>query len=269
MLKNVTTALAAAGRAFFSNWRLMAAFVVVYAGLLAALYYFFTTPLARLWQVGLNFVLALVAPALFFLLQAMGVSYAQEGAAAGATLARAARLCLKLVAASVPVLLLALLFGYGLGWVGEKMAGHGGGWPVGAKGTLLSAVWYLLMCFALPLVAVHSWLAASRGGVGQVFKGIGRVIARALAPRSALIYAVGLVVFAVIPYFLIVPRTPAKNPWVDMTLLGVRLALALLLILVGWVVTLGALSRLKADGAQAAAEPARPTQPTAPALNQS
>jgi hypothetical protein len=123
------------------------------------------------------------------------------------------------------------------------------------------------MCFALPLVAVHSWLAASRGGVGQVFKGIGRVIARALAPRSALIYAVGLIVFAVIPYFLIVPRTPAKNPWVDMTLLGARLALALLFILVGWVVTLGALSRLKADGAQAVTEARPAPDSTTPALN--
>jgi hypothetical protein len=93
MLKNVTIALAAAVRAFFSNWRLTAAFVVVYAGLLAALYYFFTTPLARLWQVGLNFVLALVAPAFFFLLQAMGVSYAQEGAAAAGLSALKARCC--------------------------------------------------------------------------------------------------------------------------------------------------------------------------------
>jgi hypothetical protein len=268
MLKQVTHALAAAARALFSNWRMLAAFTALYAALLASLYYFFTTPLARLWQVGVNFVLALAATVLFFTLQAAGISYAQEGAAAGTTLARAVRQCGKLLVASLPVLLLALLFGFGLSWVGGKVAGHAGGWPDGAKGTALSAIWYLVMCFALPLIAIHSWVAASRVGFGQFFKSVGRTAARALAPRSVLVYALGLIVFAVIPYFLIAPRTPAKNPWVDMTLLGVRLTLALLFILVGWVVTLGALSRLKPDAAQAPSA-AAPNSSAAPALNQS
>jgi hypothetical protein len=268
MLRNVTHALAAAARALFSNWSLLAAFTALYAALLASLYYFFTTPLARLWQVGANFVLALAATVFFFTLQAMGVSYAQEGAAAGATLARAARQCGKLLVASLPALLLALLFGFGLSWAGGKVAGHAGGWPDGAKGAALSAVWYLVMCFALPLVAIHSWVAATRAGLGHFFKNIGRTAASALAPRSVLIYALGLIVFAVIPYFLIVPRTPAKNPWVDMTLLGVRLTLALVFVLVGWVVTLGALSRLKSDAAQAPST-AAPSNAPAPAMSQS
>lgn len=259
MLRNVTTAFAAAVRALFTNWRTLALFVVVYAVLLTALYFFFTTPLARVWQVGLNFALALLAPALFFALQAMAVSYAQEG---GARLIAAAQQFWKLTIVSVPVIIVAWLFGLLIGSVRDRLTEH-----QEKLGVALYGLWCVVLYVALPLIAAHVWIAAVRAGLGPAFKGYGRSIVRALSPRSLLTYAVGMIFFVAIPYALIVLRTPAKNPWVDMTLLGLRLALALLFMLVGWVITLGALSRLKskAEAATASALPAPPT----PALNQS
>lgn len=264
MVKNVIAALVNAARALFTNWRTLASFVLVYAGLLASLYYFFTLSEARLWQVGVSLLLALVAPALFFAWQAMAVSYAQEG---GARLVVAARQFWKLLVVSLPILVVAWLFSFAIGKAGQAMSQHGDGWPTGAKGTALSGLWGLVMYVALPLVAAHVWIAAVRTGIGPTFKGYGRSVVRAFSPRSILTYVVGMIFFIAIPYALIVPRVPMKNAWADLILLGARLALALAFIFVGWVVTLGALSRLKFESLSQVSAPPM-TSPKAPALPQ-
>ena len=59
-----------------------------------------------------------------------------------------------------------------------------------------------------------------------------------------LVYAIGFVFFGVLPYFLLFSRTQASSMWLDVGLLFCRLSLAVLLSLVGWVITLGALTSL-------------------------
>ena len=83
-------------------------------------------------------------------------------------------------------------------------------------------------------------------------------VARAFAPQSVVTYAIGFVFFAIIPYFLIVPTTHLTNPWLETGLLVARLALAVALSLVGWVVSIGALGELS-YGSQAttAAQPSQ------------
>jgi cytochrome bd-type quinol oxidase subunit 1 len=101
------------------------------------------------------------------------------------------------------------------------------------------------------------WIGAARDGLKQTIKRSPRILARAFAPQSVVIYAMGFVIFAVVPYFLIVPRTPVSSAWwLDAGLLVARLLLAVLFSLIGWVVTVGALGeRSEASGAVSIAQP--------------
>jgi hypothetical protein len=101
----------------------------------------------------------------------------------------------------------------------------------------------------LPLTAIHLWIAVAGGEVrslfagGALFKRIGTAIARALAFESVLIYALGLVIFFIIPYWILfVPFTPKGNK-TDFALFVLRLVLSFIFSLIGWVVTISALTR--------------------------
>ena len=71
MLTETFHSIAAAARNVFSNWRSMLLLAIVYASLLAALYFFVAVREASIAQVILTFALAIAAPILFFVLQAM------------------------------------------------------------------------------------------------------------------------------------------------------------------------------------------------------
>ncbi len=143
------------------------------------------------------------------------------------------------------------------------MAGVTGARPVPLhwQEALVSSLWLMLLGVVLPLAAAHLWLSAARVGLKATLKGLHRVMGRAFAPRSVLVYAVGFFLFGLMPYFVLFTRTPLTNGWAEMTVFGVRLALVFVLTLVGWVVTLGALARVTppetgTPEAAAAAEPA-------------
>src|SRR4030095_13286617 len=78
--------------------------------------------------------------------------------------------------------------------------------PVSWQSVAITTIEYLLFCLVLPLAAVHLWIGTARDGLKQTFKHSPRILARAFAPRSVVIYAIGFVIFAVIPYLLIVDR---------------------------------------------------------------
>jgi hypothetical protein len=139
--------------------------------------------------------------------------------------------------------------------------------PLHWQEALVSSLWLLLLGFALPLTAAHLWLSAARDGLGATLKGLHRVVGRAFAPRSVLVYAVGLFVFGLTPYFVIYTRTAVSNGWAELLLFGLRLALAFTLTLCGWVITLGALARVMPPRAEAPApaEPADLPPPPEPA----
>jgi hypothetical protein len=78
---------------------------------------------------------------------------------------------------------------------------------------------------------------------GTFFKRIGNALARALAFESVLIYALGLVFFFVIPYaILFVPFTPKGNK-TDFAFFILRLVLSFIFSLIGWVITISALTK--------------------------
>jgi hypothetical protein len=128
--------------------------------------------------------------------------------------------------------------------------------PVSWQSVAITTIQYLLFGLMLPLAAIHLWIATTREGLQQAFRRLPRILARAFAPRSVLVYAIGFLVFAVVPYFLIVTKTSVNSAWLDAGLLVARLLLAALFSLIGWVVTVGALAeRGEASGTVSIAQP--------------
>jgi hypothetical protein len=242
MLKNIIHALATAARRLFGDWRALSVFFLLYLALLLLLYWFFTTGVATIMQVLLTFIVAVIAPLLFFVIQALSVSYTTGETRIGELLRHALKSSWKLLIVSLPLVLLAWLIAYLLNQIfySETSLSKWAETSVGAFRVLLFYI-------ALPLVAIHLWIAANREGLGAALKGVWRNLARALSLRSLLTYLTGFVLFAVIPYFLFFTRTSSKNAWLEMSLLGARLALGLLIVFFGWVLTVGALAKISSD----------------------
>ena len=102
-----------------------------------------------------------------------------------------------------------------------------------------ATVRYLFWAVIAPLLVVHLWIAVSYGGVR-----VREVFSRAFAPQSMFVYACGFLIFAVAPYLLLQKSIPAQRQWIEISLVAVRLGLTALLILLGWALTLRALSIL-------------------------
>ncbi|HVF48893.1 MAG TPA: hypothetical protein VNA19_02325 [Pyrinomonadaceae bacterium] len=262
MFKNALTAIGTAARELLGNRSALALFHLLYAGLLASLYLFFSTKEATLPQLVLTGLLALAAPLLFFILQAACVGYAGTDAGAGALLRRALRDFWKLILVSLPLVALAVLVFYLINKLQVRFPV-----PEAADATrayapypqtppppplrwqtfIFAALKLLLLGILVPLAGVHLWIATAREGFKATFRNFFRTIARAFSAPSVFIYTVGFVVFALMPYFLIYTRTGTSNGWLELAIFGLRLALAFVFTLWGWTITLGALTRISLD----------------------
>ena len=251
------------------QWGALLILIALYLAMLGAIYWFFVTREATVGQLILSLLLALAAPILFLIIQTMAARYNHGSQRTWALLGESSRDFWKLFVISLPLVLIAVLAIYLLGNLETTTpatavsqapaAAPAPPRPATSKpmplswGTVaITTIRYLLFCLILPLAAIHLWIATARDGLKQAFKSSARILARAFAPRSVVIYVTGFVFFAIVPYFLIVTKTPAGSPWLDAGLLVARLLLAALFSLIGWVVTVGALGeRTEAGGAVA------------------
>src|SRR4030095_11478924 len=167
-----------------------------------------------------------IAPALFFVLQAASVSYT-NGPLSKALI----RSCLKVIVVTVPVAVLTVLAVYGL----SKVESH----P-----TLTTALRYLLVAVFGPLLTIQLWVAVSAESLRRLLKNLRLVAVRTFAPQSVFVYACGFLIFAVAPFFLITKTIQSERAWLEFSFLMLRLSASALLVLVGWVTTVGALSIL-------------------------
>ena len=259
MIKDVLNALASATRRLFRSWRALLMMLALYLAMIGSLYLFFSTREATIWQLLVTFALGIIAPVLWFVIQGMAVRYAAEDGA-GKLFIRSLADFWKLALIAIPLFLVVGLAVSYLGSVEIKSmqeavrsvaaprrlpsprvpAVRSAPWQAVA----LSTLQYLLMLLVLPLASIHLWIDAASAGLKTAVKRFPRTFVRAFAPRSVLTYAIGFVMFAIVPYFLITRRTPVTSPWLDVSLLGVRLTLAVLFSLIGWVVTVAALTSL-------------------------
>lgn len=252
MIKDVFHSIGAAARKLFTNWGALLISLSLYAALLGAIYLFFTIREATSLQVALNVILPMVAIALFFLIQAMGLSYVRIGVGAGYLLKRALKDCWMILLASLPLILLAWLIVYLFGKTDQTF--FSGSLTVESKARAwgaiaLHATQIFLLYVFLPLIAIHLWLATVREGLGAAFKGFGRSVARAFAPRSLLIYAVVCALSGAIVYLLLFKKVTLKTEWAELWAVGIKTALALLMVFIGWLLTLGSIAEMTARNA--------------------
>ncbi|HEX9545023.1 MAG TPA: hypothetical protein VF955_07540, partial [Pyrinomonadaceae bacterium] len=233
--------------------------------LLVTLYFFVAVREASIAQVTLTFALALVAPILFFVLQAMIASgFSESGQPVSASLLAKRSLIgfWKFIVITLPLIALAVLVIYLLAKYQSHLAAapdaakqlhpmamssrtHEAARPsINWKGAALSTLRYLALGLVLPLAAIHLWLATASDGLIAAIKKTGQLLARAFAPQSILIYVAGFLIFAVVPYFLLFRTTPNKHAWLEIILLTIRLAAVFALTLLGWVITVKAIALL-------------------------
>ena len=119
----------------------------------------------------------------------------------------------------------------------------------------------MLLGVALPLAAIHLWIEMAacnfretiHGGARLILNRLGGRFACAFSSESVLIYALGLIFFFVLPYaVLFVPFAPKGNK-TDFAVFILRLVLAYIFSLIGWVVTVSALARVNPEPAPALA----------------
>ena len=223
-------AMFSAMRLLLTNRRALVLIVTTYAGLLVALYLFVSTREATISQLLLTFFSIAAAPALFFVLQSVGVRYAS-----GSSLnKRLAIDWLKLLIVSLPVIALTVFAGYSLG----KLQSHL---------TIATTLGYLLVAVVAPLLAIQLWIVTSATGLRSLVKSLRRVLGKAFAPHSVVAYACGFLIFAVAPYLLLHKTISTERAWLEFSLLTARLAASATLMLIGWVTTVGAISILSRD----------------------
>lgn len=285
MFKDSLNALADSARATFRGWRGLLVLALLYLVPCACVYLFFSTGQATALQLALSGAAALLAPLLLLVLIAATVNFAlPERQRAGAVARGGLRDFWKVLLLAIPVAAIGWGLYYLLGKLQEALpkieeAPHAVVSSV-ATGTrpaplhwqeaLMSWLWIVLFGVVLPLLASHLWLSASRDGLKATLRRIHRVIARAFAPRSVLVYTLGFFVFALLPYFVLYTRTPVTTGWGELLMFGLRLAVAFVLTLLGWTITLGALARTTPPESLAAEAPAEApppveTRPTAEA----
>lgn len=237
----------------------LAIFAGAYALLLATLYGFIATREATVWQVLLTLSFLVLIPAEFFILQAAIVDHARDRKFEWRHILLDS--C-KLFVVTIPVIVL----GYALfTWLNkwqlqfpipkpaEILTAAGSAapnppplhWPT----LLFATLRVVLFGIALPLLTIHLWIevagkevcALVTGGAKNILRRVGNVLARAFASDSVFTYALGLIVFAAIPYALLFVHVTIKGNKADFTVFIARLVVVFAFTLFGWLITLSAL----------------------------
>ena len=245
-------------RSTLTNLRALGVFIVLYALLLVSFYFFISTREATVWQVLVTYALLLLLPAEFFVLQAAILGFARERTLSVKNILVSA---LKVAAVTIPV----LIIGAFLWWLMNKLQArfpvppaplvfpptppkapptH---WPT----LLITTLRFVIFSVALPLATIHLWIEASvcdvrasfAGGAKTIFGTISRALARAFNSESVLVYGLGLILFVLGPFLILLPRLTFTGTKRAFTLFVVQVIVAFLLMLVGWVVTLVTLAR--------------------------
>jgi hypothetical protein len=258
-MRKLFRSLTSATRELFRGWGALVILLVLYLAMLGAAYMFFVTRESTVGLLLLSFILALVVPLLFLIIQTMTARYNRGSQRAWSLLRGSVRDFWKLLVISIPIIVIAVTAVYLFGKLETNTTAATvreaaralpptnrpvtpKPQPLTWESVAVTTIKYLLFLLVLPLASIHLWIGAAHEGVKNTLKQSPRVLARAFSPRSVVIYLIGFVIFAVIPYFLIVSKTPASNAWLDVGLLLIRLLLVVLFSLIGWVVTVGALA---------------------------
>ena len=246
----------------FANPGALLVFGFIYAFLLVASYIFISVREATISQVLVTYALMILIPIGFFTLQASIINRALDQKFRWRVILIDA---LKFLAVTIPLVLLAWLLFYLLNKLSARypaplvevppppvnQATPPTTPPLHWPSLIFTTLRFVLLGVAFPLAAIHLWIAVAGGefrglfrdGAKSFFKRIGSALARAFSSDSVLIYGLGLIIFFVLPYVILVPTFTVSGNKREFAFFGLRLLLAFLFSLVGWVATLTALTR--------------------------
>ena len=249
----------------FANPGALLVFAIIYAFLLVASYIFISIREATIWQVLVTYALMILIPIGFFTLQASIVDRVLDQKFRWRVILIDA---LKFLAVTIPMLLLAWLLFYLLNKIAARYpaplvqaqapppVNHAVPAPLPTPplhwpSLIFSTLRFVLLGAALPLATIHLWIAVAGGGFRTLFadgpksffKRIGSALARTFSSDSVAIYGLGLILFFVLPYVILVPVFSIGGNKTEFAVFSLRLLLAFLFSLIGWVSTLTALAR--------------------------
>jgi len=242
--------------------RPLAILAALYAVLLATLYGFISIREATISQVAITFVLLVLIPIEFFVLQAATLHQARTQKFHWPQIGRDA---IKLAVVTIPIVLLGFLLNYLLNkWQAHYPAPQplltfpGARTPPPAQPlhwptVLFATARLLLLGVALPLAAIHLWIEVAAqdarssfsGGARSVLQRFGNAFARAFAFDSVLTFALGLIIFVLVPYAILFMGHPPRGNKTDFAIFIARLLLVFLFTLIGWIATLTTLAKLE------------------------
>jgi hypothetical protein len=214
-------------------------------GLVLGLFYFFLkTGDASVADLILSLVLALSVLFIFSLTQA-GIFGAVAASTGGPSVAgffrQGIRNGWRFVLAVLPIALFGYLLFLGHNYAAKRSAAL----LVGKPGAIAFRIlWYVV----LPVMLVALWTSVTKHGLVYSFKyGFQLIFGRAFGLRALFVYSISFLIFAVVPYFLIIVKTPVKLPWLEFSVFALRLGVSYVLIVYGWTVMAGAMASLMAE----------------------
>jgi hypothetical protein len=262
-----------------ANIRSLATFVGLYALLLASIYIFASTREATVSQVLVTFVLLIVIPAEFFILQASILAQALNPKWRAIFINAA-----KLLIVTIPIIIIGWLIWISLAKLQLRYpaprppivlpAAAAKPQPLYWPSVLFATMRGLIFGIILPLATIHLWIEVAardakelfRGGAGAISKRLASTIARGFATSSVFIYAIGLILFALVPYLALFVRISPKGTKTDFALFIFRLLVAFAFTLFGWVATLTALAKNASRAPEARQSLGPGVSPGTPAL---
>ena len=246
----------------FARFGALLVFAAIYAFLLLASYIFIAIREATVLQVLVTYTLMILIPLGFFVFQASIIDREVDQRLRWRVILIDA---VKFLLVTIPVLLIVWLLYYLLNKVAGRypapviavaQATQAAARPAAPTSPvtpplhwpslIFTTLRFALLGVAFPLVTIRLWiaLASSRFKLeGSFVKQVLSAVASAFSADSVLIYALGLIIFFVLPYVVLVPTFKITGNKAEFIVFGLRLLLAFLFSLVGWVITLTALTR--------------------------
>jgi hypothetical protein len=257
----------------FANPGALLVFAIIYAVLLVASYIFISIREATVWQVFVTYVLMVLIPIGFFTFQSSIINRALDQQFRWRVILIDT---LKFLAVMIPVLLLALLLFYLLNKLAARYPAPVIEAPPVNKATpptkpplhwpslIFTTLRFVLWGVAFPLATIHVWIAVAGGELNKsLFKRIGPALARAFSSDAVLIYGLGLIIFFVLPYITLIPTFTVSGNKTEFAVFGLRLLLAFVFSLIGWVSTLTALATTEPAVPNEVSDVALPTESVA------
>ena len=247
----------------FANPGAFLVFAILYAALLVASYVFIWIREATIAQVLATYALMFLIPIGFFVFQASIIDRALDQKFRWRVILIDA---VKFLVVTILMLLVVWLLYYLLNKIAARYPAPVAELPPPIKKgvpqipprpplhwptLIFNTLRFVLLGVAFPLASIQLWIALAggelaglfRGGVKSFLKRNGAALAGVFSSDSVLLYGLGLIVFLVLPYLVLVPTFTVNGNKTEFAIFGLRLLLAFVFSLVGWVVTLTALAR--------------------------